>query len=928
MTDRETGTGRGEQLEKADSERREASLEPDSKRPKRNRPLPPEGERGGKRGNHPGKEGTGKEEGGRRVRREGGRVRKERRWEGHGGLSSPERGEVAGRNRPQDAGRADLADRNGMSNSHDGGSSPDDVEGEVSSVVEETSGDERFRSGTDASVSDPDACAGVGSDEGGVETRGAREPDEERPLKAIQAGSSGGLSGEVLEDGDSSEEISTEELTRDSGPQSFLHKHVRGTGAELRVIQNAVRSAYQNTPAERYMSVGRHLIVHVYYSTAHRAKRLSGEGAERSIPISYRLIRRACKEAGLPRPSSTQEVWAPLERAGLLIVERYIFRRGSPGRSRCFQLSDQLMADLSQAVEEGCGKKTRYNLIETKRIRKTKKTDLTYDGEHSWKERSVLIHRVLGVLRGQRDLLNKEAVEQHLRDLKSECDRTRRRYEKAKRRYYASRLVAEDDNLSRLCDDCLEASRDFYRARARYDQDLRIWSEINAQGLEPAPDQPENVYQYETAYEVQEASGRLTMVVGLQSASKTMKAAAAKGIPGYHNYDIASSQTEGLIQEMQEAAHKGSSLQHSPLRLDPSLLEDYPGKDELARRYGIDREQWKRPEHAVKFGAGFTHETFEAARPAAKGRVLDRIEGRDGNPQWGQLHRLPYESGEMAWERAVYKELPTMSQVAQNWAEDPDVPLKDPEEAYGLLKQVFGPMAEAIAEWREWLMEEHWSLEGQRGGTCGYSVQNPCGLSFSIHDERLIEDGEVNRYKQKAAYATSRLQGLEAAYIHALTILSYEYDYEVLRNEHDGAVVLGEISDDARRKARDISGFYRARLEEKPFNNKAGAALKTEAEQVTREERKSLSEPVGRGEVQSARCRPSLPRKRTYNFPEKSTIERKFSSLNVLWEGWRDDQYKGKIDPLPGSETELGEEIKVISLFGPLSSIIPSLGAP
>jgi hypothetical protein len=418
------------------------------------------------------------------------------------------------------------------------------------------------------------------------------------------------------------------------------------------------------------------------------------------------------------------------------------------------------------------------------------------------------------------------------------------------------------------------------------------------------------------------------MVVGLQSASKTMKAAAAKGIPSYYNYDIASSQTEGLIQEMQEAAYKGRSLQHSSLRVDPSVLEEYPGKDELARRYGIDREQWKRPEHAVKFGAGFTHETFEAARSAAKGRVLDRIEGRDGNPQWGQLHRLPYESGEMAWERAVYKELPTMSQVAQNWAEDPDVPLKDPEEAYGLLKQFFGPMAEAIAEWREWLMEEHWSLEGQRGGTCGYSVQNPCGLSFSIHDERLIEDGEVNRYKQKAAYATSRLQGLEAAYIHALTILSYEYDYEVLRNEHDGAVVLGEISDDARRKARDISGFYRARLEEKPFNDKAGAALKTEAEQVTREERKSVSEPDGRGEVQSARCRPSLPRKRTYNFPEKSTIERKFSSLNVLWEGWRDDQYKGNIDPLPESETELGEEIKVISLFGPLSSIIPSLGAP
>jgi hypothetical protein len=269
-----------------------------------------------------------------------------------------------------------------------------------------------------------------------------------------------------------------------------------------------------------------------------------------------------------------------------------------------------------------------------------------------------------------------------------------------------------------------------------------------------------------------------------------------------------------------------------------------------------------------------------------------------------------------------------MSQVAHNWTEDPDVPLKAPEEAYRLLKQVFGPMAEAIDEWREWLLEKHWRLEGQNGSLCGYSVQNPCGLSFSINDEKLMENGEANRYKQKAAYATSRLQGREAAYIHALTILSVEHDYEVLRNEHDGAVVLGEIPDDARQKARDISGFYRAIIEEKPFNTKAGAARRTEPGQVTREDRKSVSEPVGRGEVQHAHCRPSVPRNRTYDLPEGSFIESKFSSLNVLWEGWRDDQYNRSTDPLPGSEMELGEEIKVISLFGPLSSIIPSLGAP
>ena len=70
------------------------------------------------------------------------------------------------------------------------------------------------------------------------------------------------------------------------------------------------------------------------------------------------------------------------------------------------------------------------------------------------------------------------------------------------------------------------------------------------------------------------------------------------------------------------------------------------------------------------------------------------------------------------------------------------------------------------------------------------------------------------------------LQGLEAAFIHSITILSAESDdFSVVANEHDGLIVRQEADDEvtfsqALRRgmevARHMSGFYRAQLVEKP----------------------------------------------------------------------------------------------------------------
>ena len=69
----------------------------------------------------------------------------------------------------------------------------------------------------------------------------------------------------------------------------------------------------------------------------------------------------------------------------------------------------------------------------------------------------------------------------------------------------------------------------------------------------------------------------------------------------------------------------------------------------------------------------------------------------------------------------------------------------------------------------------------------------------------------------KAKLLSFAMQGLEAAFIHQLTILSVEYDYVVIGNEHDGLVTIGEIPEEAISKASELSGLLTPSLVEKDF---------------------------------------------------------------------------------------------------------------
>jgi hypothetical protein len=610
-------------------------------------------------------------------------------------------------------------------------------------------------------------------------------------------------------------------------PGGYVAKEVKGTGKENRIIGGVISECYDENGELR--PIARRQLVHVY-----KCQSLFARQYEDGVPVGWKLLRKTCREMGIEPPSSTYSIWWSLVEAGYL----YYTKHQEGVTTRRFRLSDELMAELGRAVEETYDQKTRYDLVSGNKRRGKTKTQLTWDvdNNHSWDEKSQLIYDTLKALRGQRDLVNPKAVEDHLGELKATKGDAQATYKAAKESYFGFLRehceIEEDEDgeeeWSRPEDDfekevqkeldrreelASEAARDFERARSRYDQDLRLWSNIHGQGLEEAKDMPNGIYQYETAYEVQLGSGRFTCLIGLQSASEEMKAAACKGIPDYHNKDISSSQTEALIQEMVEANEIGADL-------DVSAVTGMPDKEDVAEFFGLGRNAPKRPEHGGKFGAMFHYETFEDAKTTAQGKVIRRI-GTDDNdaPNFHKLHSLPFEDGEMAWERAVYNALATMAATAQDWADDEDCKFDDPEKVYQELKDFYEEMTEEIDDWRDWLVDERWTLEGQHGSRYGYFVENPCGLPFSIHDPELANSsGEIDRYDQKAAYATGRLQGLEAAYMHALAIIAHKYDYEFLRNEHDGAIILGTVPDEAREEAEEMSGFHRASLEEKPFN--------------------------------------------------------------------------------------------------------------
>lgn len=241
---------------------------------------------------------------------------------------------------------------------------------------------------------------------------------------------------------------------------------------------------------------------------------------------------------------------------------------------------------------------------------------------------------------------------------------------------------------------------------------------------------------------------------GLMAAVKEMAYAHANG---YTNYDIKSCHTSGLKQVADELAELGVEIVVSP-------WEEYDGKYAVADRTGLPVILVKIVEHAIKYGAYLPSSIAQAEKV---------------------FEDSPVDAEDLA-----------LIKAAKKYAEDPD-------EALGKLYQEFGEMRAVVVEISDALLEDCYNAH-QSGGY----MHNACGVSFAPHNYD-------SSHKQRTQVMAWMLQGLEAAFIHAITILSEDYDYEPLHNDHDGLGVRGEIPDEAQERAREISGFYRAELVEK-----------------------------------------------------------------------------------------------------------------
>jgi hypothetical protein len=243
---------------------------------------------------------------------------------------------------------------------------------------------------------------------------------------------------------------------------------------------------------------------------------------------------------------------------------------------------------------------------------------------------------------------------------------------------------------------------------------------------------------------------------GLMGAVKS----SAYDIEGLRNYDIKSCHTSALRQVADKLAEAGVDVDVSP-------WEEYPGKDTVVERTGLPRTLVKITEHAIKYGA-YLPKSIAQAEAVFTDTPIDA----------GQLQLV---------------------KAAKKYAEGPD-------EALGKLHDVFADMRRVVKKISKALLNEYYDAT-KRGGY----MHNACGVSFN---PRNYDEGHERQTKVMAWM----LQGLEAAFVHSITILGTESDdYDVVANEHDGCIVKGEIPQEAIEAARHMSGFRRAELAEKPF---------------------------------------------------------------------------------------------------------------
>lgn len=251
---------------------------------------------------------------------------------------------------------------------------------------------------------------------------------------------------------------------------------------------------------------------------------------------------------------------------------------------------------------------------------------------------------------------------------------------------------------------------------------------------------------------------------GMQSCTREMKAAAFSNIPGIRNYDLKSSQVYGLIQWFEFA------------NIDSSWLHTYlsKSKSDYANLVGISIDCWKSCFLSLVMNAYLPNEV-------------------DKNMCSDDISILNY----------LLQEAKGNEELALKY--------------YFKFYEVVQPLLKSLDKWKDWLIKEYIPMTAVNKHGNQYLV-NRTGMTLCISDFKTDKGKWKNLTKFKRKLCAFLLQGGEAAFIHHLTIISKQYNFTPLNNQHDGLIVIGEIPQEAIDYARAESGLKYAILEEKPFN--------------------------------------------------------------------------------------------------------------
>lgn len=293
---------------------------------------------------------------------------------------------------------------------------------------------------------------------------------------------------------------------------------------------------------------------------------------------------------------------------------------------------------------------------------------------------------------------------------------------------------------------------------------------------------------YQAHYKPQ-STGRLSELGGgLMSCSREMKLAAVKDVPNVHNYDLESSQVLLLVQFLEAA------------NINCAWLKEYltRNKQEYADRVGISKDCWKQVLLTLIMG----------------GHLPDKV----------NTNKLKQSQIDDIQEQVSFN-IKLLNLVKQISNESINIYLlkefkgdfKATEAALVKLRLVVQDLNNSLTTWHNWLLEVHIPLVSIINRH-GQSLTNKSGMSFDL--EPYKEKGLWTKDKKliselKSKVAAFLLQGAEAAFIHTLTYLSNNYEFDCINNQHDGLLTISTIPLESIELAIQQSGLKYAKLIEK-----------------------------------------------------------------------------------------------------------------